>query len=81
MAEASGEPVERMRITTDKRQEPLRIDKFLMNRVEGATRNKIQQALEDGFILVNNEIVKPNYKVKALDTIVIFETRRPESQR
>lgn len=75
-----GEPVERMRITTDKRQEPLRIDKFLMNRVEGATRNKIQQAIEEGFILVNNETVKPNYKVKALDTIVIFETRRPESQ-
>src|SRR3954468_10203116 len=80
VAEAGDEPVERLRIVTDKRQEPLRIDKFLMNRVEGATRNKIQQALEEGFILVNNETVKSNYRVKAGDTIVVFETRRPESR-
>ncbi|RYD55398.1 MAG: RluA family pseudouridine synthase [Sphingobacteriales bacterium] len=72
-------PVERLRIVTDKRQEPLRIDKFLMNRVEGATRNKIQQAVENGHIIVNNEIVKPNYKVKAGDEIIVYETRRPES--
>jgi len=80
VSEVSEEPVERLRIVLDKRQEPLRIDKFLMNRVEGATRNKIQQAIEDGFILVNNEIVKPNYRVRPNDTIVVFETRRPESQ-
>lgn len=80
VSERGDEPVERMRIVTDKRQEPLRIDKFLMNRMEGATRNKIQQAIDEGFILVNDQVVKSNYKVKALDTIVIFETRRPESQ-
>ena len=78
--ETDDEPVERLRIVTDKRQEPLRIDKFLMNRLEGATRNKVQQALEDGFILVNGQTVKSNYKVKANDTIVVFETRRPESR-
>src|ERR1044071_293992 len=77
--ETSVEPVERLRIVTDKRQEPLRIDKFLMNRVEGATRNKIQQALEEGFIKVNNEVVKPNYKVKPGDEIVMLDTRRPET--
>ncbi len=75
----SGGPVERMRINLDKRQEPLRIDKFLMNRIEGATRNKIQQALEDGHIIVNGAAVKPNYKVKALDEIIVYETRKPES--
>jgi 23S rRNA pseudouridine1911/1915/1917 synthase len=80
ITEAGDEPVERLRIITDKRQEPLRIDKFLMNRVEGATRNKIQQALEGGFILVNNQIVKSNYKIKPNDTIIVFETRRPESK-
>lgn len=80
VAEAGDEPVERMRIVTTGRQEPLRIDKFLMNRMEGATRNKIQQALEKGFIIVNNEKVKPNYKVKANDTVIVYETRRPESQ-
>ena len=73
-------PVERLRITAEKRQEPLRIDKFLMNRIEGATRNKIQQALEDGFIVVNGAAVKPNYKIRPNDEIVVFETRRPESQ-
>jgi 23S rRNA pseudouridine1911/1915/1917 synthase len=80
ITEAGDEPVERLRIVTDKRQEPLRIDKFLMNRVEGATRNKIQNAIEEGFILVNNEVVKPNYKIKPNDTIIVFETRRPETK-
>lgn len=72
-------PVEKLRITADKRQEPLRIDKFLMNRVEGATRNKIQQAVEEGFITVNGEVVKPNYKIKPGDEIVVMDTRRPET--
>lgn len=72
-------PVERFRITADKRQEPLRIDKFLMNRIEGATRNKLQQSLELGYILVNNEHVKPNYKVKPGDEIVVLDVRRPET--
>lgn len=76
-AETSA-PVERLRIVTDKRQVPLRIDKFIMNRLEGATRNKVQQALEDGHIIVNNATVKANYKVKAGDEIVVYETRNPE---
>jgi len=71
-------PAERMRITADRGQELLRIDKFLMNRIEGATRNKIQQSLESGFIKVNGQAVKPNYKVRAGDEIIIFDTRRPE---
>jgi len=71
-------PVERMRMTTGKKQEPMRIDKFLMNCVEGATRNKIQQALEEGLITVNGKPTKSNYKVRPLDEIVVFETRRSE---
>jgi 23S rRNA pseudouridine1911/1915/1917 synthase len=78
--EADEAPVERMRIVTDKRQEPLRLDKFLMNRIEGATRNKLQAAIEEGYILVNDKIVKANYKIKPNDTIIVMETRRPESQ-
>ncbi len=42
----------------DKGQEPLRIDKFLMNRIENATRNKIQKAAKDGYIRVNENPVK-----------------------
>ncbi|MCW5517738.1 RluA family pseudouridine synthase [Muriicola sp. Z0-33] len=55
-------------------QEPLRVDKFLMNFIENATRNKIQQAAKAGNIWVNDKIVKQNYKVKAGDEVrVLFE--------
>ena len=57
-----------------KGQEPLRVDKFLMNFIENATRNKIQQAAKKGHIWVNGSIVKQNYKVKAGDEVkVMFE--------
>ncbi len=58
----------------DKGQTPLRIDKYLMNRVENATRNKIQTAAKNGSIYVNDVQVKQNYKVKPYDKIrVLFE--------
>ncbi len=54
-------------------QEPLRVDKFLMNFVENATRNKIQQAAKAGNILVNDIVVKASYKVKPADIVrVVF---------
>ena len=60
--------------TAGKGQEPLRVDKFLMNFVENATRNKIQKAAKNGSIRVNNVVVKQNYKVKAGDVVrVLFE--------
>lgn len=60
--------------TADPGQKPLRVDKFLMNFIENATRNKIQQAASDGHIQVNGEAVKKNYKVKAGDEVkVMFE--------
>jgi 23S rRNA pseudouridine1911/1915/1917 synthase len=70
---------ERLTIITDRGQEPYRIDKFLMNRVEGATRNKIQQAIEAERVLINDKPVKSNYKVKAFDKIVIYQSHAPES--
>ncbi|WP_452601916.1 RluA family pseudouridine synthase [Pontimicrobium sp. MEBiC06410] len=58
----------------DKGQTPLRIDKYLMNFIENATRNKVQAAAKEGNIYVNGAIVKSNYKVKPLDKIkVLFE--------
>ncbi|MDM9632370.1 RluA family pseudouridine synthase [Robiginitalea aurantiaca] len=55
-------------------QEPLRIDKYLMNLIRNATRNKIQQAARDGNIRVNDRVVKQNYRVKAGDVVkVLFE--------
>ena len=67
------EMYERLSLIIDKGQEPLRIDKFLMQRIEGATRNKIQQAIDDEEVLVNDKPVKSNYKVKAGDKLVGFD--------
>ena len=65
---------EHHRFVADKGQQPLRVDKFLMNRIENATRNKIQKAAKHGSIYVNEEVVKSNYKVKAGDVVtVLFE--------
>ncbi|MDN3494086.1 RluA family pseudouridine synthase [Winogradskyella bathintestinalis] len=54
-----------------KGQQPLRIDKYLMNFIENATRNKIQAAAKDGSIFVNDVPVKSNYKVKPNDYITV----------
>lgn len=60
--------------TAVKGQKPLRIDKYLMNFIENATRNKIQAAAKNGSIYVNDIPVKSNYKVKPFDEIrVLFE--------
>lgn len=65
---------EHHKIVVDKGQNPLRIDKYLMNFIENATRNKIQAAAKDGSIFVNDVAVKSNYKVKPFDVIrVKFE--------
>ena len=75
----SEELYERLVLTIDKGQEPLRIDKFLMTRLEGATRSKIQRAIDDEMVLVNDKGVKTNYKVKPGDRVVVFDSRHPES--
>ena len=71
---SEDELFEHHRFVASKGQEPLRVDKFLMNFIENATRNKIQKAAKDGHVWVNGQIVKQNYKVKAGDEIkVLFE--------
>jgi len=65
---------EHFRFVAQKGQQPLRVDKFLMNYIENATRSKIQKAAKDGNIYVNDAIVKSNYKVKPHDVVrVLFE--------
>ena len=70
---------EKLSLIIDKGQEPLRIDKFLMTRIEGATRNKIQQAIEQDRVMVNDKAIKSNYKIKAGDRVIIFDTNTPEA--
>lgn len=78
--ENSEELYERFSITIDKGQEPLRIDKFLMQRLENATRNKLQQAIHTGMVMVNGKEIRPNYKVKPLDNVVIYSDMSPEDR-
>jgi len=77
--EGSDDLYKRFSFTIDKGQEPLRIDKFLMNRIEGATRNKLQQAINAGMVVVNEKEVKQNYKIKPGDKIVVYSDMSPES--
>jgi len=60
---------EHHRFIASEGQEPLRVDKFLMNFIENATRNKVQQAAKAGNVLVNDVAVKSNYKVKPNDVV------------
>jgi len=78
--DSSEELFETRVIKTDKGQEPYRIDKFLMNRIENATRNKIQQAIESGMVTVNGQQVKSNFKVKPFQEIIIYSTEHPETK-
>lgn len=63
--------------TAKQGQEPLRVDKFLINFIEGTTRSKIQQAADNGQILVNGNPVKSNYKVKPGDEIKVMLAEPP----
>ena len=62
---------EHFKIIVDGGQSPLRIDKYLSNRMENTTRNKIQYATEAGHVLVNGVVVKSNYRIKPKDIITI----------
>ncbi len=72
--EGNDDLYEHFKFVADKGQQPLRVDKYLMNKVENATRNRIQKAAKDGNIHVNDVAVKSSYKVKANDVVkVLFE--------
>lgn len=68
---------EHLRIVVDKGQSLLRIDKFLMHRVENASRNRVQNAIELGNVLVNDKTIKASYKVKPLDVISVVLPHPP----
>ena len=70
-SEESSELFEHFDFTASSGQTPLRVDKFLMNFIDNATRNKIQKAAANGNILVNNKSVKSSYKVKSGDRVSI----------
>ncbi|MDL2230696.1 RluA family pseudouridine synthase, partial [Alistipes sp. OttesenSCG-928-L06] len=67
--DAQDELFEHFGITVDKGQGMIRIDKFLTEKIEGASRSRVQAAADAGNILVNDVAVKSSYKVKPLDRI------------
>lgn len=73
----SNELFEHFRFSADPGQAALRIDKFLINKLEGTSRSRIQAAAHAGNILVNTNPVKPNYRVKPGDTISIVLPHPP----
>ena len=75
--EEQQELYEHHRIIVDPGQNPERIDKFLFNRIINVSRNKIQQAAKAGSVLVNQAVVKPNYKVRPGDAITVVLSHPP----
>ena len=68
---------ERYSCTVDKGQTPVRVDKSLSEHMPGTSRNRIQQAAEAGNILVNEQPVASNYKVKPLDLVQVMLDHEP----
>jgi 23S rRNA pseudouridine1911/1915/1917 synthase len=75
-AEFSEVLYERMNLVVDKGQEPMRLDKFLTARIENISRNKVQQAIDGGRVLVNNKTASANYRIRPGDNIVCFSDRQ-----
>ncbi len=67
------------KFTADLGQSPLRVDKFLTDRIENISRTRIQTAAEQGYLFVNDRIVKSNYKVKPGDVVVLTTYYKPEN--
>ncbi len=72
-------PLEPKKLTlqVSKVQCAMRIDQYLTRQIENATRNKVQEAIEEGRVLVNERCVKSNYRVKSCDLIQITFLRPP----
>src|SRR6516162_2459352 len=76
--DTAEELYERKSFKVDAGQEPLRIDKWVQQRIENASRNKVQQAIEAGFLTVNGNPIKSNYKIKPGDNILLMSLVNPE---
>ncbi|MEI7934945.1 MAG: S4 domain-containing protein, partial [Chlorobiaceae bacterium] len=79
-----SEPVEetppepkKLTLQVSRVQTPMRIDQYLTRQVENATRNKVQEAIEEGRVLVNDKTIKSNYRIKSCDLIQMTFLRPP----
>ena len=72
-----GSLFEKYRFLADPGQTMLRVDKFLVDRIQHVSRNRIQDAADAGCIVVNGQAVKSNYRVKPLDEVLVMVTSPP----
>ncbi len=77
--EDEGLLYEHFRCIADPKQGPIRVDKFLVDRMPGTSRNRIQQAAEAGFVFINGKPVRSNTRIKPHD-IVTLQLRRPRRE-
>lgn len=75
LVDDARELYEHFRFVADKGQALLRVDKFLTERLQNSSRNRVQQAADAGCILVNGRPVKSNYRVKPLDVVTVVMDR------
>lgn len=73
--EGGDDLYEHFRFVADRGQNLLRVDRFLVDRITGTSRNRIQQAADAGCVLSNGNPIKSNYKVKPLDVITVVMDR------
>ena len=73
--EGDGQLYEHLRMEVDRGQEPVRIDKYMLEHVQHSSRNRIQKAADAGFVHVNGKPVKSNYKVRAGDVVTLMLDR------
>lgn len=76
-AEETQELFEHFRFVADPGQATLRVDKFLINKLENTSRSRIQAAANAGNILANDTPVKPNYRVKPGDVVSVVLPHPP----
>lgn len=70
-----AELYEHFRVVVDKGQSPVRIDKYLFERLVNSSRNRIQRAADQGFVMANGKPVKSSYKVKPCDVLTVMMDR------
>jgi 23S rRNA pseudouridine1911/1915/1917 synthase len=79
-ADGHEELYERLSLVVDKGQEPMRLDKFLTARLENASRNKVQNAIESGRVLVNGKTVPANHRIKPGEEIIVYSDKEVHTE-
>lgn len=75
VVENPAELYEHFRVVVDKGQSPVRIDKYLFERLVNSSRNRIQKAADSGYVMANGKSVKSSYKVKPCDVLTVMMNR------